>query len=497
MAVAPAPVTDLAWSAEQASAFGGEVLGLWTELLERLPELPVNRDYTPAGVAPAVALPVPEEPMPVADLVGHLRELTFEQSLLMGHPAFFAYICGAGTVPGAAADLLAAGLNPCLGGYRLGPGAAEIELHLTRWLAERFGLPEGAGGMIMSGGAMANFVGLKCARDTKLGLEVREHGMRGHGPVALYASEEAHVVIRRAADMLGLGAGAVRVVAIDGEQRMRCDALEAAIERDVAAGVRPLAVCATAGTTTTGSIDPLPRIADVARRHELWLHVDAAYGGAAVLSDELRGLLAGIERADSLAVDPHKWLYTSQSAGCVLLRDFGALSRSFHSDASYIWLDEAARHGVDFAMHGPQFSRGFAALKVWVSLLAHGRAAYGRRIAHDVALARYLGELVAEHPDFELMCEPRLSICCFRFRPRGWEGSEEQLDRVNERLMMAIMADGRVYCSNAVIDGRFGLRACIVNFRTEAADVERLLAVAAELGEHHCDARPGTEIPDS
>jgi aromatic-L-amino-acid/L-tryptophan decarboxylase len=479
----PAPVTDLAWSPERANAFGTEVLGLWTELLERLPDLPVTRELVPAQVAPALALPVPEEPMPAEELIAHLRELTFEQSLLMGHPGFLAYICGAGTVPGAAAELLAAGLNPCLGGYRLGPGAAEIELHLTRWLAARFGLPEGSGGMIMTGGAMANFVGLKCARDERLGIEVREQGMGARGPVALYASDEAHVVIRRAADMLGLGSAAVRAIPVDARQRMRTDALEAAIERDRAAGVQPLAICATAGTTTTGSIDPLPAIAAIAERQGIWLHVDAAYGGAAVLSDELRPLLDGIELADSLAVDPHKWLYTSQSAGCVLMRDFGALSRSFHSDASYIWLDEAARHGVDFAMHGPQFSRGFAALKVWVSLLAHGRAAYGRRIAHDVALARYLGELVAEHPDFELMCEPRLSICCFRHRPAGWDGGEDELDRLNERLMTAIMADGRVYCSNAVIDGRFGLRACIVNFRTEAEDVERLLAVAAELGE--------------
>jgi aromatic-L-amino-acid decarboxylase len=479
----PAPVTDLAWSPEQAKAFGGEMLGLWTELLERLPDMPVSRELVPTEVAHAVALPVPEEPMPVDDLVAHLRELAFEQSLLIGHPAFLGYIVGAGTVPGAAAELLAAGLNPCLGGYRLSPGAAEIELHLTSWLAGRFGMPEGAGGMIMTGGAMANFVGLKCARDERLGIDVREQGVRAHGPVALYASAEAHVVIRRAADMLGLGAAAVRTIPIDAQQRMRPEALEAAIEQDRAGGVRPLAVCATAGTTTTGSIDPLAAIAAIAERHGLWLHVDAAYGGAAVLSDELRPLLDGVERADSLAVDPHKWLYTSQSAGCVLLRDFGALSRSFHSGASYIWLDEAARHGVDFAMHGPQFSRGFAALKVWISLLAHGRAAYGRRIAHDVALARYLGELVVEHPDFELMCEPRLSICCFRYRPAGWGGSEEELDRVNERLMMAIMADGRAYCSNAVIAGRFGLRACIVNFRTEADDIERLLAVAAELGE--------------
>jgi glutamate/tyrosine decarboxylase-like PLP-dependent enzyme len=479
----PAPVTDLAWSPQQAEELGSRALALWTELLERLPGEPVTQPRPPAETARALALPVPEEPLPVDELVAHLRELTFEHSLHMGHPAFFGYICGAGTVPGAATELLAAGLNPCLGGYRLGPGAAEIELHLTRWLAGRFGLPEGAGGMIMTGGAMANFVGLKCARDQRLGIDVREQGVRAFAPVAIYASEEAHVVIRRAADMLGLGAGAVRVIPVDGEQRMRVDPLRAAIERDRAAGVLPLAVVATAGTTTAGSIDPLPEIAAVAAEHGLWLHVDAAYGGAAILSDELRGQLAGIERADSLAVDPHKWLYTAQSAGCVLVRDFGHLSASFHADASYIWLDEAARHGIDFAMHGPQFSRGFAALKVWVSLLAHGRAAYGRRLAHDAALARYLGELATEHPDFELMCPPRLSICCFRYRPRDWAGSEEELDRVNERLMTAIHADGRVYCSNAVIGGRFGLRACIVNFRTEAEDVERLIAVAAELGE--------------
>jgi glutamate/tyrosine decarboxylase-like PLP-dependent enzyme len=175
-------------------------------------------------------------------------------------------------------------------------------------------------------------------------------------------------------------------------------------------------------------------------------------------------------------------MYTPQSAGCVLLRDFGHLSRSFHADASYIWLDDAVRQGIGFAMHGPQFSRGFAALKVWISLLAHGRAAYARRIEHDIALASYLGELAEEREEWELMCPPRLSICCFRHRPRRWDGTEEELDRHNERLMTAIHADGRVYCSNAVIDGRFGLRACIVNFRTEAEDVERLLDVAEELG---------------
>ena len=206
------------------------------------------------------------------------------------------------------------------------------------------------------------------------------------------------------------------------------------------------------------------------------LRVDAAYGGAAALADDLRPLLAGIERADSIAIDPHKWLYTPQSGGCILVRDLAALGRAFHADASYIWLDESVRQGVDLAMFGPQFSRGFAALKVWLSLLAHGSAAYGRRISHDAALARYLAELVEEHPDFELMVPPRLSICCFRYRPAAWGEGEAALDRVNERLLTALQTDGRSYCSNAVIAGRFGLRACIVNVRTEAPDVERRLA---------------------
>ena len=321
----PAAVRDLAWEPTRARAFGAAVLDLWTELLERLRELPVSRELAPADVASALALEVPEEPMEPDALLAHLRELVFEQSAYVGHPAFLAYIVGAGTVPAAAAELLAAGLNPNVGGYRLSPGASQIELHLTRWLAGRFGLPEGAGGLVMTGGAMANFVALKCARDDRLGDDVREAGVAAAGPVALYESTEAHVVIQRAADMLGLGAGAVRALPVDAEQRLSPVALELAIAADRAAGVRPLAVCATAGSTTTGSIDPLPALAALAAEHDCWFHVDAAYGGGAILSEQLAPLLAGIERADSLVVDPHKWLYTPQSAGVVLLRDFEAL----------------------------------------------------------------------------------------------------------------------------------------------------------------------------
>ena len=483
MATRPDPVPDLDWSPERARAFGGAMVELWGELLERLSDLPVSRELEADDVRDALAVPVPDEPLEPAELLAHLRTLALEQSMYPGHPGFLAYISGAGTVPGAAADMLASALNQNAGGWRLGPGATEIELHLTRWLARELGLPEGAGGHVVSGGAVANLVALKAARDARGGAGIRTGGVRELPPLAIYASTECHVVLQRAADLLGLGAEAVRAVEVDEAWRMRPDALERAIAADREAGARPIAVVATAGTTATGSIDPVDAIADVCEREGLWLHVDGAYGAAAALASDLRPLLAGIERADSIAIDPHKWLYTPLPGGCVLVRDVATLADSFASEASYIWLAEEAQRGIDIAMLGPQFSRGFTALKIWVSLLAHGRAAYARRISHDAALARYLGELVEEHDGFELMAPVSLSVCCFRYAPARLRGDDEALDRLNERIMTAIHSDGRVYCSNAVLDGRFCLRACVVNFRTEAEDMERLLAVAAEHGE--------------
>jgi aromatic-L-amino-acid/L-tryptophan decarboxylase len=484
----PDPVPDLDWPPEQARALGDGVLDIWQELLERLRELPVSRYEGVDRVGEAVGLDIPEDPLPLDDLLGHLREVVLERSMYTGHPRFVAYISGAGTVPGAAADLLAAGLNANLGGWRLSPAASEIEHHLTRWFARQFGLPEGSGGILLSGGAIAGFVALKLARDRKAGWDVRAEGLRGHPPLVIYGSQELHSVNARAADMLGLGRDAVRLLPVDGAYRLNVDALEQAIHADRAAGARPIAVVGSAGTVATGAIDPLERIADVCDAHDLWFHVDGAYGGPAVLADELRPLLAGVERADSVAFDPHKWLYTPHSGGCILVRDFEDLRRSFSiaEHAAYVHEDkERTGSGIDAIDIGPQFSRGFWALKVWVSLLAHGRGAYARRIAHDVELTRYLHRQVAERDEFEPMAPVTLSICCFRYVPPGLaEGRdrEEYLDALNERLMTELQMSGRVYPSNAVLQGRFVLRSCIVNFRTEAEDVDALLDVASELG---------------
>jgi glutamate/tyrosine decarboxylase-like PLP-dependent enzyme len=297
--------------------------------------------------------------------------------------------------------------------------------------------------------------------------------------------------------MMGLGRDAVRSLPLDEGFRLRVDALREAIEADLAAGLRPIAVVGSVGTVATGAIDPLEDIAEVAAEHDLWFHVDGAYGGPGVLAEELRPLYAGIERADSIAFDPHKWLYTPHSGGCILVRDLEDLPRSFSiaEYSAYVHEDkEATGTGADGINMSPQFSRSFWALKVWVSLLAHGTDAYGRRIAHDVELAKYLHRRAEERPEFEPMAPTTLSICCFRYVPPGLPqgaGREEYLDRLNERLMTAIQMDGRVYPSNAVLNGRFVLRSCIVNFRTEAEEMDLLLDVAAQLGSKlDADLRP-------
>jgi glutamate/tyrosine decarboxylase-like PLP-dependent enzyme len=483
----PSPVRDLDWDPKRARAFADRTVELWEELLERLPSLPVGGRWTSEQVRDAVARDVPDAPMPEDELFAYLHDMVFRWSGFPGHPRFMAYISGAGTVPGAAADLLAAGVNMNLGGWQLSPSATEIELQLTRWFArDVFGLPEGSGGLVTSGGAMATFIGLKSARDHRAGWDVRAEGVAGGPPLVLYLSTETHVVSDRAADMLGVGLQHVRHVPVDDDYRMRVDELRTQIARDLDAGMRPFAVVGTAGTVATGAVDALDEIADVGEEHGLWFHVDAAYGGPAMLADDLRPQFRGIERADSIAFDPHKWLYTPHSGGCLIVRELRHLQESFDMYASYTVQDkEYTQHGIDLGRHGPQFSRGFWALKVWVSILAHGREAYARRISHDAALARYLGDRVTERPEFELMAPIPLSITCFRYVPQDLPegpGREAYLSELNHRLMTEIQLDGRVYISNAILGERFVLRSCIVNFRTEADDMDAVLDVAAELG---------------
>ena len=479
---APPPVSDLDWDSRRMRQFAGRALDLYAEYLDRLDDLPIAR-HAPAGdVRRAVLRPIPEDALGDEEIIAHLRDVLIDWGVQCGHPRFMAYVTGSGTVPGAVAELLAAGVNMNVGGWQLSPTASEIEHDLMRWFGGRFGLPDTSGGLIVSGGAMANLISLKLARDQRAGWDVRRLGAAAGPAMVIYATSETHVVSDGAMDMLGLGMDAVRRVPVDDGLRLRPDLLRDQVQRDRAVGLLPIAVVATAGTTSTGAIDPLPEIADVCAEHGLWMHVDAAYGGPAVLADDLRGLMTGIERADSIAFDPHKWLYIPLAAGCVLVRDVRRMPESFQVYAAYVHQDEEhTGAGVSLGDLGPQYSRGFQALKLWVSLLAHGTRAYGARISHDAELARYIGARVEQRPEFELAAPVGLSICCFRYVPPDG-GDDEYLSRLNERIMTELQLDGRVYISNAVLEGRFVLRACIVNHRTEADDADAVLDVAAELG---------------
>jgi glutamate/tyrosine decarboxylase-like PLP-dependent enzyme len=445
------------------------------ELIGSLPDLPVGRAFQPGEVALATSRPIPAQGLDDDALVSLLREIMFEHSTYPGHPMFMGYISGAGTIPGIASELFAACLNQNGGGFRLAPAATEIERHVARFFVTRFGLPlDTAGGTVVSGGAMATLSALKVARDRQACADVVTYGVQEAPPLTVYASSESHAVVLRAVDVLGLGRQALRLVPVDDRGRMRTDALQRALDEDIASGRRPVAVVATAGTTATGAIDPLPAIAELCQQYSIWMHVDAAYGGAVVLSPALSPLLRGIEHADSIAFDPHKWMNVPLGAGLVLYRRISEAFDSFHVDATYT-VEDVDRSGstFDYGSHGIEWSRAFASLKIWLSLMAHGHEKWGRRIEHDVALNDYLAARVVEHADFELVAPPSLSICCFRFCPPG--ADQDATDALNFRLMTAAQLDGEAYCSNALVAGRFALRTCIVNFRTEAEHVDRML----------------------
>lgn len=479
----PVPVPDLDWSAEDAALLGHRGVDVWEEFLKRLPELPVHRGFSASEVAAGVAWDVPEAPDDVERILADTRALLLDWSMYPGSGGFFGYVTGAGTIPGAVADLLAAGLNNNTGGWRLSPGLTELEQRLLRWFSSRLGLPPTAGGYLTSGGSAANHDALVVARDRKAGWDVRRRGVAGGPLLTAYAPVTVHDTVQRGADMIGMGYEAVRAIPVDRQDRVDVTAMRAAIEADVDAGHRPICVVGTSGTVGIGAVDDLVAIADLADEFDLWFHVDGAVGAVGAMVDGLRDRFAGIDRADSISLDPHKWLYVPIACGMLLVRDDADLSRAFHIDPSYTVEDkDRMSAGVDTHIRSPFFTRHAASLKLWWSLRVHGWDAYARRMVHDCELARYLRDLAEAHPRLEATSEPELMIATFRYIPAD-DRPAERVDELNQRIMERLQYSGRVYPSNAIVDGRFVLRACIVNFRTEAEDLEALVDLAVEAGD--------------
>ena len=394
-----------------------------------------------------------------------------DESLAPARPRYFAFVGSSGLVIGVLADALASCHDVNLATHA---GVADlVERQALAWLGAFVGFPA-TGGAFTSGGMISNLTALVAAREHALPGS-RETGLAGTR-AALYCSDEAHYSVRRAAEVIGLGSASVRRIPIDDDRRLRVDRLIAAIDADVAAGVAPIAVVATAGTTLTGAVDPIAAIADVCATRGLWLHVDGAYGLPAAATELARPLFAGLERADSVAVDAHKWLYLPKACGVVLVRSRAALERAFVHDEAYMLHEDDELNAVDRTL---EYSRPFRALKLWLALRVHGAAAFRAALTHNIELARILADRVRSEPELELVvAEPQLSTVPFRHAPAG----VADLDAHNLRLVEALQEDFRVYVSSAVIDGVVCLRPCIVNFRTAESDVQALVDVTLELG---------------
>jgi len=420
-----------------------------------------------------------DEPLPVAgadfsELLDTVRDVICQYIRHSAHPRMFGYVASPGTAVTAVGHMIAAAMNINVTAWRSAPPAADLERLTIDWLREMLGYPATAGGLLLSGGSMANFAALGAARSAKAGVDVVRDGVAAAGRrMCVYVSEESHYSVAKAAGMLGLGESNVRAVKTDDRLHIDLADLERLVAADRAAGHLPMCVVANAGTTATGAFDPLNEVADFARLHDLWLHVDAAYGGFAALAPSARHLFAGIEQADSIALDPHKWLYLPVGCGCVLYKDPATARAAFAQHADYtrtigLENDEA----FAFWDYGPELTRPFRALDLWLQIKFAGTERLGKAIEENIACAKHFEELVNASDDFEMLAPVELSIFCFRYVPKGFAGD---LDAFNERLLVKVQRAGSTYLSNARVRGRFALRGCVLNYRTTRADMLRVL----------------------
>ena len=433
----------------------------------------------PASARAAFCQPLPQHGTPLAQLHATFSEQVLPYAAGNLHPGFFGWVNGGGNPVGMLAEMLAAGLNANLGGRDQMP--LEVERQVLQWVRELFRFPATASGLFVTGTSIANFIAVLVARTRQLGTAVRSEGLGPHGRgLVAYTSASAHGCIAQALDLAGIGIAALRRIPVDADFRMDCAALDAAITADRAAGLQPFFVAATAGTVDVGAIDDLPAIAALAARHQVWFHVDGAFGALAMLSAAERAKLAGIELADSIAFDFHKWAQVPYDAGFILVRDGALHHDTFAAPAAYLQRDTRGLAGgspwpCDF---GPDLSRGFRALKTWMTISAYGAEALGQVIADTCQLARELAIRVAATPELELMAPVALNIVCFRFR----SAAPTQSDDLNRAIVADLHESGVAAPSTTTLHGHLVIRVAIVNHRTRSEDLERLLAATLERG---------------
>jgi aromatic-L-amino-acid/L-tryptophan decarboxylase len=478
---------------ETFRALGHRLVDRLAGFLEELASRPVHPGESAAALRARLGGGgVPEAGSDPAAILDEAVDLLLQHSVFNGHPRFMGYITSSAAPLGALADLLTATVNPNCGSFGLSPIGTLIEEQSVRWIAELLGLPAGTGGILVSGGNMANLVAYWAARAAGAGRNVRVEGLSGDRPLlTAYCSTETHTWIQKAADLSGLGTGELRWIPVERDGRMSIAALRLRIGEDRAAGHRPFLVVGTAGTVSTGAVDPLREIRDVCRDERIWFHVDGAYGAPAVIVPGTPTDLDAMADADSVAIDPHKWLYAPLEVGCTLVRNPAHLHDAFGYTPDYYHFDtDEPSPPPNYFELGPQNSRGLRALKVWMGLRQAGREGLAESIAADMRLSRELFALAEDHPEIEAVSQG-LSITTFRYVPPGVDRRAEDqraLNALNERLLDALQQSGRAYVSNALVNGRYVLRACIVNFRTDRPDLEALIEAVVDIGRHVASA---------
>lgn len=448
---------------------------------------PVFRPMAPGRRLALLGLHVPAHGVDPERLLQLTREQIMSFPMGNGHPRFFGWVNSPPSAVGIVAELLAATMNPsCAGGDH---AAIYLERASIRMLMELVGFPtDGSIGLLVSGGSTASLTALAAARYRAAlqdGWDVRAEGFQGgRAPLIMYVSEEGHSCLRKAAELLGIGTLNVRTVSVDDCFRMDVGALRTAIAADRAAKRRPFCVVASAGTVNTGAIDPLALLADLCGEERLWLHVDGAYGAVGILDPEVAPRYEGLARADSLALDPHKWLSVPVECGAVLVRDGQLLRNTFSLVPPYLRTEEGKGFGglPWFSEYGFQQTRGFRALKLWMTLEHAGRDGLAEMIAHHNRLARRLASHLEAAEDFELLARPELSIVCFRYVPKALRGDDMGLDALNKAIVERVQAEGEVFLSSTMLRGRFALRACVLHYDATEADIEVLMDVIRRTG---------------
>lgn len=476
-------------SPDEFRRIGHALVDQLANFLNLLPNGKVTKGLVPSEIRTLLGAgnSLPQQGVDPAAMVEQVTSLLTQNSLFNGHPRFLGYITSSPAPLGALADLIASLTNPNCGAFILSPVATEIELQCIRWLSELIGYQKNCGGILVSGGNMANIVGLWAARRKRAAWNIREEGLTAKGlKYTLYATQHVHTWLQKTADLFGLGLHAIRWIPADDSLQMNEASLNQQLDDDIKAGFTPLAVVATAGSVGFGTVDRLHAIASICKKYNAWFHIDGAYGGLAAALPEMNDLFSGLDQADSIAIDPHKWLYCPLEAGCTLVRDPNLLADAFSFHPAYYQFDKMGDETpVNFYEFGPQNSRGFRALKVWMIMQQAGKEGIISMIREDIALSKQLNIELKRQPNIEVYAG-ELSINTFRYVPDqlpvAGNEKEEYLNKLNTCLLDRLQAGGELFVSNAMLDGKYLLRSCIVNFRTSLQDIMAIPGIIIRYG---------------